>query len=116
MRETGLFAHARDVNGRPLWLDLAAAPNIQLAGCTDQVTSVAMNAMIASLMLLKGQEEVKFVSIDTNIDHFMDWNLMDKYVIKFATKAFLDSPTKFQFSILPECHVRPLHPKSLFRF
>ena len=114
MRETGLFAHARDENGSPLWLDLAAAPNILLDVCTDQRTSVAMNAMIASLLLLKGQEEVKFVSIDTNIDHFMDWNLMDKYVIKFATKPFLGSLTKFQFSILPECHVCPSRPKSPF--
>lgn len=103
-----------DENGRPLWLNLSAAPNILLAGCTDQGKSVAMNAMIASLMLLKGLEEVKFVSIDTNIDHFMDWNLMDKYVIKFATKAFPDGPTKSQFSILPECHVHPSRPKSLF--
>ena len=110
----GLFTHGRDENGRPLWLDLSVAPNIQLAGCTDQGTSVAMNAMIASLMLLKGQEEVKFVSNDTNIDHFMDCDLMDKYVIKFATKPFLDSPTMFQFSILPECHVRPSRPKSPF--
>lgn len=43
------LAIGRDENGRPLWLDLAAAPNILLAGCTKQGKSVAMNAMIASL-------------------------------------------------------------------
>ena len=32
----------------------------KMAGCTKQGKSVAMNAMIASLMLLKGQEEVSF--------------------------------------------------------
>ncbi len=30
------LAIGRDENGRPLWLDLAAAPNILLAGCTKQ--------------------------------------------------------------------------------
>lgn len=36
------LAIGRDENGRPLWLDLAAAPNILLAGCTKQGKSVAI--------------------------------------------------------------------------
>lgn len=68
------LAIGRDKNGRPLWLDLAAAPNILLAGCTKQGKSVAMNAMIASLMLLKGQEEVKFVFINTTRMGFGSWD------------------------------------------
>lgn len=58
------LAIGRDENGRPLWLDLATAHNILLAGCTKQGKSVAMNAMIASLMLLEVQEEVEFIFID----------------------------------------------------
>lgn len=67
------LAIGRDENGRPLWLDLATAPNILLAGCTKQGKSVAMNAMIASLMLLKGQEEVKFVFIDPKRAELAVW-------------------------------------------
>lgn len=58
------LAIGMDENGRPLWLDLATAHNILLAGCTKQGKSVAMNAMIASLMLLEVQEEVEFIFID----------------------------------------------------
>ena len=68
------LAIGRDENGRPLWLDLAAAPNILLAGCKKQGKSVAMNAMIASLMLLKGQEEVKFVFINPTRMGFVSWD------------------------------------------
>lgn len=67
------LAIGRDENGRPLWLDLAAAPNILLAGCTKQGKSVAMNAMIASLMLLEGQEEVKFIFIDPKRAELAVW-------------------------------------------
>lgn len=67
------LAIGRDENGRPLWLDLAAAPNILLAGCTKQGKSAAMNAMIASLMLLKGQEEVKFIFIDPKRAELAVW-------------------------------------------
>ena len=67
------LAIGRDENGRPLWLDLAAASNILLAGCTKQGKSVAMNAMIASLMLLKGQEEVKFIFIDPKRAELAVW-------------------------------------------
>lgn len=67
------LAIGRDENGRPLWLDLAAAPNILLAGCTKQGKSVAMNAMIASLMLLEGQEEVKSIFIDPKRAELAVW-------------------------------------------
>lgn len=67
------LAIGRDENGTPLWLDLAAAPNILLAGCTKQGKSVAMNAMIASLMLLEGQEEVEFIFIDPKRAELAVW-------------------------------------------
>lgn len=67
------LAIGRDENGRPLWLDLAAAPNILLAGCTKQGKSVAMNAMIASLMLLEVQEEVEFIFIDPKRAELAVW-------------------------------------------
>lgn len=67
------LAIGRDANGRPLWLDLAVAPNILLAGCTKQGKSVAMNAMIASLMLLEVQEEVEFIFIDPKRAELAVW-------------------------------------------
>ena len=67
------LAIGRDANGRPLWLDLAVAPNILLAGGTKQGKSVAMNAMIASLMLLEVQEEVEFIFIDPKRAELAVW-------------------------------------------
>ena len=67
------LAIGRDEYGRPLWLDLAAAPNILLAGYTKQGKFVAMNAMIASLMLLEVQEEVEFIFIDPKRAELAVW-------------------------------------------
>ena len=54
----------RDAIGRPMVADLAKAPHLLVAGATGMGKSVCMNAMICSILLYKGPEEVKFIMID----------------------------------------------------
>ena len=54
----------RDAVGRPLVTDLAKAPHLLVAGATGMGKSVCMNAMICSILLFRGPDEVKFIMID----------------------------------------------------
>lgn len=57
-------ALGRDTGGRVVAFDLAEAPNLLIAGVTKQGKSVAVNTLIASLLVSSEPEEVKFVLID----------------------------------------------------
>ena len=54
----------RDAIGRPMIADLSKAPHLLVAGATGMGKSVCMNAMICSILLFKGPDEVKFIMID----------------------------------------------------
>lgn len=54
----------RDAIGRPMIADLSKAPHLLVAGATGMGKSVCMNAMICSILLFKGPDEVKFIMVD----------------------------------------------------
>jgi len=54
----------RDVVGNPLVGDLARMPHLLVAGATGTGKSVCMNAMICSILLFRGPDEVKFILVD----------------------------------------------------
>jgi S-DNA-T family DNA segregation ATPase FtsK/SpoIIIE len=54
----------RDVVGAPLLGDLAKMPHLLVAGATGTGKSVCMNAMICSVLLFRGPDEVKFIMVD----------------------------------------------------
>ena len=54
----------RDVVGGALLGDLAKMPHLLVAGATGTGKSVCMNAMICSVLLFRGPDEVKFIMID----------------------------------------------------
>jgi len=54
----------RDVVGNPLVGDLAKMPHLLVAGATGTGKSVCMNAMICSILLFRGPDEVKFIMVD----------------------------------------------------
>ena len=54
----------RDAVGRPLIADLAKAPHLLVAGSTGMGKSVCMNAMICSILLFRGPDQVKFIMVD----------------------------------------------------
>lgn len=54
----------RDVIGNPMVGDLAKMPHLLVAGATGTGKSVCMNAMICSILLFRGPDEVKFIMVD----------------------------------------------------
>ena len=54
----------KDIGGRPSLVDLARMPHLLVAGTTGSGKSVAINAMILSLLYRLGPERCKFIMVD----------------------------------------------------
>src|SRR5262249_15034016 len=54
----------KDAKGQPLVFDLAEMPHLLMAGRTGTGKSVALNAMILSILMTKRPDEVKMILID----------------------------------------------------
>jgi hypothetical protein len=50
--------------GKPLWVDLAKLPHLLVAGATGSGKSVAINAMLSSLVCCCGPERLKLLLVD----------------------------------------------------
>ncbi|WJF92162.1 DNA translocase FtsK [Paraburkholderia bonniea] len=71
--EAGVYQHSpsqltialgKDITGHPVVTDLARAPHMLVAGTTGSGKSVAINAMIVSLLYKATPEEVRLIMID----------------------------------------------------
>lgn len=58
------LAMGKDITGHPVVTDLAKAPHMLVAGTTGSGKSVAINAMIVSLLFKATPEEVRLIMID----------------------------------------------------
>jgi len=58
------LALGKSISGRPIVADLAKMPHLLVAGTTGSGKSVALNAMILSILYKTGPEEVRLVMID----------------------------------------------------
>ena len=58
------MALGKDIGGEPITVDLAKMPHLLVAGTTGSGKSVAVNAMILSLLYRLTPEECKFIMID----------------------------------------------------
>lgn len=59
-----LMALGKDVTGNPIFGDLAKAPHMLVAGTTGSGKSVAIHAMILSLLYRNGPDDLKFIMVD----------------------------------------------------
>jgi S-DNA-T family DNA segregation ATPase FtsK/SpoIIIE len=59
-----LVALGKDVTGNPIFGDLAKAPHMLVAGTTGSGKSVAIHAMILSLLYRNGPDDLKFIMVD----------------------------------------------------
>ncbi|MGC9159469.1 MAG: DNA translocase FtsK, partial [Terracidiphilus sp.] len=58
------IAMGKDINGRIITADLAAMPHVLIAGSTGSGKSVAINAMIMSLLYRTTPEQVRLILVD----------------------------------------------------
>jgi S-DNA-T family DNA segregation ATPase FtsK/SpoIIIE len=61
------LALGKDIFGNPIITDLSTMPHLLVAGTTGSGKSVALNAMILSLLFSATPEEVKFILIDPKL-------------------------------------------------
>ncbi|HVR20841.1 MAG TPA: DNA translocase FtsK 4TM domain-containing protein, partial [Polyangiaceae bacterium] len=57
----------RDIVGAPFYADLASMPHVIVAGATGAGKSVGLNVMLASLLMKKTPEQVRFLMIDPKV-------------------------------------------------
>jgi len=58
------FAAGKDVSGRNVFVDLAKLPHLLIAGTTGSGKSVAINALVVSLLYRLSPNELKFIFVD----------------------------------------------------
>ncbi len=58
------LALGKDINGRIITTDLASMPHVLIAGSTGSGKSVAINAMIMSILFKATQEQVRLILVD----------------------------------------------------
>jgi S-DNA-T family DNA segregation ATPase FtsK/SpoIIIE len=61
------FALGKALNGEPICCDLAAMPHLLMAGQTGSGKSVAINALLCSLILKARPEQVRMILVDPKI-------------------------------------------------
>ncbi|TAL72906.1 MAG: DNA translocase FtsK [Rhodanobacter sp.] len=64
MKSPLALALGKDIGGRPVVVDLAKMPHLLVAGTTGSGKSVAVNAMVLSLLYKAGPKDVRLIMID----------------------------------------------------
>ncbi|MBE2254297.1 MAG: DNA translocase FtsK, partial [Myxococcus sp.] len=104
----------KDIEGMPYILDLAKAPHLLMAGTTGSGKSVAVNAMIMSILLKSTPEEVRFIMVDPKmlelsiyegIPHLLLPVVTDPRKAAVALQWAVDEMTR-RYKLLSEAGVR----------
>jgi DNA segregation ATPase FtsK/SpoIIIE, S-DNA-T family len=75
----------KDTAGRPLLLDLAACPHLLVAGSTGSGKSVAINAIIASILMTRRPDEVQLLLIDPKSVEFAEFAQLPHLICPVVT-------------------------------
>jgi len=75
----------KDTAGRAMLLDLAACPHLLVAGSTGSGKSVAINAIIGSILMTRRPDQVQLLLIDPKSVEFADYGQLPHLVCPVVT-------------------------------
>ncbi len=84
----------QDAYGQPLYFDLTKAPHLLVAGSTGSGKSVAMNSILASILMDNSPEKVKLLLIDPKMVEFTPFHAMPHLLTPIITDT-----TKVNFAL-----------------
>ncbi len=84
----------QDAYGQPLYFDLTKAPHLLVAGSTGSGKSVAMNSILASILMDNSPEKVKLLLIDPKMVEFTPFHAMPHLITPIITDT-----TKVNFAL-----------------
>ena len=110
------LALGRDMQGEPLYADLATMPHLLVAGATGAGKSVGLQSMITSILYRAKKDEVKFIFIDPKrieLGVYADIPHLAAEVVvepKMAANALLRMVKEMEdrYRLLAEVHVRSI--------
>jgi S-DNA-T family DNA segregation ATPase FtsK/SpoIIIE len=70
----------KDIEGKPIILDLARAPHLLIAGATGSGKSVCMNTLILSLLYRFTPDELKLIMVDPKVVEFAGYKTLPHLV------------------------------------
>ncbi len=78
-------ALGRDIEGRPVVIDLAKTPHLLIAGATGSGKSVCINTIINSVIFKASPDEVKLVMVDPKVVELSIYNGIPHLLIPIVT-------------------------------
>ena len=80
------FALGASTDGRPMVTDLTKMPHLLVAGATGSGKSVAIHAMITSILYKASPEEVRFILVDPKMLELTPYNGIPHLLLPVVTK------------------------------
>jgi DNA segregation ATPase FtsK/SpoIIIE-like protein len=75
----------RDMQGKPVYADVAAMPHVIVAGASGSGKSVGLSVMLASLLCKKTPDELRFIMIDPKVVELAPYNKIPHMLMPVVT-------------------------------